>query len=359
MCSDPAPQTPRVDPAPAGAGGAGPALPLEPVDSVTLLTVCDNTVDILLTDQGPARRLSLRGSMTGETAPPLPARSLQEGKGPDLPIAEHGFSMLVEVRKGPSVRRLLFDTGVTPRGCVQNLRRLGRDPRDIEVIVCSHGHFDHTTGLSGLADWLGRPNMPVVIHPEFWTQRRLTAPGPEPVVMPTTSRRALESAGFDIVEERRPSFLFDRSVLITGEVDRTTDFERGAPNHQAWRSDRWEPDPLILDDQALIVHVAGRGLVVLTGCGHAGVVNICRYARRLTGVDRLHAVAGGFHLNGPAFEPVIAPTLDAFEQLAPDVLIPAHCTGWKATHAMAGRFPEAFVQNSVGTRFDLVSAPAP
>ncbi len=99
------------------------------------------------------------------------------------------------------------------------------------------------------------------------------------------------------------------------------------------------PDPLILDDQALVVHVAGKGLVVVTGCGHAGIVNICRYATRLTGVDTLHAVIGGFHLSGPLFEPVIGDTVEALAALDPDVLVPAHCTGWKATHTLARGSP--------------------
>ena len=133
-----------------------------------------------------------------------------------------------------------------------------------------------------------------------------------------------------IIEQRQPSFLYDRSVLITGEVNRVTGFEKGFPVHQAWRGGRWQPDPLILDDQALIAHVVGRGLVVLTGCGHAGIISICRYAQRLTGVGKLHAVIGGFHLAGPLYEPVIGAAVSALEQLAPEVIVPAHCTGWKA-----------------------------
>jgi 7,8-dihydropterin-6-yl-methyl-4-(beta-D-ribofuranosyl)aminobenzene 5'-phosphate synthase len=198
----------------------------------------------------------------------------------------------------------------------------------------------------------------VLIHPEFWTRRRIAVPGRDPFELPTTSRRGLENAGFAIVEDRRPSFLFERSALVTGEVDRTTPFERGFPVHQAHRDGGWEPDPLILDDQALIVHVAGKGLVVITGCGHSGVVNICRYAQRLTGVDALHAVIGGFHLSGPLFEPIIGDTLDALAQIGPDVVVPAHCTGWTATHALARRFGDAFVPSSVGTTFDLVAEPA-
>jgi 7,8-dihydropterin-6-yl-methyl-4-(beta-D-ribofuranosyl)aminobenzene 5'-phosphate synthase len=139
-------------------------------------------------------------------------------------------------------------------------------------------------------------------------------------------------------------------------VDRVTGFERGFAIHQAWRDGTWQPDPLILDDQALIANVAGLGLVVLTGCGHAGVINICRYAQRLTGVATLHAVIGGFHLSGPLFEPIIDATAGALADLAPEVIVPAHCTGWKAVHTIARRLPGAFIQNSVGTTFRFAAA---
>ncbi len=236
---------------------------------------------------------------------------------------------------------------------VENMRRLDLSAKDVEVIVLSHGHFDHTAGLDGFVRTVGRANLPVLIHPEFWTRRRLNIPGRTPIEIPSTSRRALEGAGFEIIEQRHPSFLFENIVLITGEVDRTTAFEKGFPIHEAEREGRWVADPLILDDQAMIVNVRDKGLVVLTGCGHAGVVNILHYAKRLTGVERIHAVIGGFHLSGPLFEPIIAPTCDGLAALAPDVIVPAHCTGWKATHALAARFPGAFIPNSVGTRFEM------
>src|SRR5206468_12469774 len=101
---------------------------------------------------------------------------------------------------------------------------------------------------------------------------------------------------------------------------------------------------------------ARQGAGRVTGCSHAGVVNTVRHARKLTGRTDVHAVIGGLNLNGPHFEPLIGPTCDAFAELAPDFLVPAHCTGWKATHALAARFPEAFLQNSVGTRFEFKGA---
>ena len=126
--------------------------------------------------------------------------------------------------------------------------------------------------------------------------------------------------------------------------------------YEALHDGHWEPDPLIVGDQALVVHLRGRGLVVLTGCGHAGAVNIARSAMRLCGVDRLHALLGGFHLTGAAFEPIIEPTIEALTAMAPDLIVPAHCTGWKAQHRLAAALPDAFVPNAVGTSFVLAAA---
>ncbi len=323
---------------------------LEPVEAVTITTLVDNVVDVLLPDAGPARRP--RRDLVSRAA-----ATMEEGRAWDQPVAEHGFSALVDVRlAGGGGHRIVFDTGVSPDGMVENMARLELSPGDVDIVVCSHGHFDHTTGLEGFIRRVGWTNVPMLLHPEFWSRRRLTIAGREPFEFPTTSRRALVEAGFDIVERQQPSFLCDRAVLVTGEVDRTTDFEKGSPSHQALRRQRWEPDPLILDDQALVVDVRGKGLVVLTGCGHAGVVNTLRYARRLTGVERVHAVVGGFHLSGRAFEPIIGPTVESLRDLAPDVVVPAHCTGWRATHAIGARLPDAFIQNSVGTRVVLEAA---
>jgi 7,8-dihydropterin-6-yl-methyl-4-(beta-D-ribofuranosyl)aminobenzene 5'-phosphate synthase len=125
------------------------------------------------------------------------------------------------------------------------------------------------------------------------------------------------------------------------------------PIHQAWRNGDWEADPLIHDDQAVVLHVRDKGLVVLTGCGHSGIVNIVRHAKALTGVDTVYAVLGGFHLTGGIFEAIIPQTVAALAEENLGVLVPAHCTGWKAQHALAAGLPDAFKPNSVGSRFEL------
>ena len=325
---------------------------LDPIDRIRITILIDNLTDPLLVDQEGVLRVNWPRAINGRL--PRAGSQVSPDTGvPDALIAEPGFSALARVDKDGRERTILFDTGVSPNGMAENMRRLGIDPGEIEVIVLSHGHWDHVTGMEGLVRLLGRTRLPVMIHPEFWSRRRISFPGLDPAQLPVTSRASLEGMGFAIVEERQPSFLLDGAVLSTGEVDRTTPFEMGFRGHEALRDGTWQPDPLILDDQALVVRVRDRGLVVLTGCGHAGIVNTVRYVRQLTGGGAVAAVVGGFHLSGPMFEPIIEPTVEAFDELAPALLAPAHCTGWKAVHRLAARFPDAFVMPTVGTTIEI------
>ena len=225
---------------------------LEPVDAVTVTTLVDNVADLLLPDEGPATRVGIAQSV----APDIPARFLEPGKTGDSLRAEHGFSCLVTVEKDDRTVRILFDAGLTPDGMIENMRRLEISPQDIDIVVLSHGHWDHTTGMDGFVKQLGRANMPVLIHPDFWSRRRIALPTGA-VELPSTSKPALEGAGFEVVENTQPSFLLDGSLLVTGEVDRTTEFEQGHPLFEAYRDGHWQPDPLILDDQALVANVRG------------------------------------------------------------------------------------------------------
>ncbi|HET6873217.1 MAG TPA: MBL fold metallo-hydrolase [Acidimicrobiales bacterium] len=325
-------------------------LALVPADAVSLVTLVDNSSDLLLPDQGPVKRAGL---LSAAGAPHLAASVIEGGEAFDVPLAEHGFAVLVTVTRAGRDHRILFDAGMTPDGLVGNMRRLNVDPKEVEIVVLSHGHTDHVTGLDGFIRAVGPRNLPLVVHPGAWARRRIAIPGVLEFELPSPSGRALAEAGLELVEARRPSLLFDGCVLVTGEVDRTSGFEQGMPFHEKATDGGWEPDPLILDDQALVVNVARHGLVVLTGCGHSGIVNIVRYARRLTGVDRVATIVGGFHLSGPAFEPIIAPTVEALAELDPELVLPAHCSGWRAGYALANRLPDAYVPNAVGSRLEL------
>lgn len=148
-------------------------IPLEPIDSLSVTTLVDNVTDLLLADQGPAKRAPQALS----AYPKVPARFLEGDRTGDLLRAEHGFSCLVTMTKSDRTTRILFDAGVTPDGLVDNMRRLELSPRDIDIIVLSHGHWDHTTGMDGLVSELGgHGQVPVLIHPEFWSRRRIALP---------------------------------------------------------------------------------------------------------------------------------------------------------------------------------------
>jgi 7,8-dihydropterin-6-yl-methyl-4-(beta-D-ribofuranosyl)aminobenzene 5'-phosphate synthase len=220
---------------------------------------------------------------------------------------------------------------------------------ELHAVVLSHGHTDHTRGLMGFIKRYGRPRVPIVLHPDAYLKRKNVQPdGHESEHIPP-SKKDLESEDVEIIEERGPTMLIGGQALVTGQIPRTTPFEKGSPNQVALIDNAWQPDPWIHDDQAIVLNVKNKGLVVLTGCGHAGVVNTLKCAREMTGVQQIHAVIGGFHLTGPIFEPIIAPTVQALKEFNPSVIVPQHCTGWKATHLIAREFPEAFIPNSVGT----------
>jgi 7,8-dihydropterin-6-yl-methyl-4-(beta-D-ribofuranosyl)aminobenzene 5'-phosphate synthase len=316
-----------------------PLLSLPAVDGVEITTIMDNSLDVLMASTSVAHRY------------PLPQKFFEQGQL----RAKHGASFLLTVINQGRRETLLFDTGVTPDGALHNIGVLGIDLSAVQAIVLSHGHADHTQGIYGFLDRLGKRRMPILLHPDAFLKRRLVFGEDRTLDLPPPSLHDLSREGIELLVERGPSFLVNGTVLVTGQIERTTDFEQGMKNQQAEIDGTWQPDPWIYDDQAAVVHVRDRGLVVLTGCGHAGVVNILRHVRAQTGVEQIYAVIGGFHLTGAQFEPIIPQTIAELQRIAPSVIVPAHCTGWRATHSIARAMPEAFVQNSVGTTFALIA----
>lgn len=111
------------------------------------------------------------------------------------------------------------------------------------------------------------------------------------------------------------------------------------------------PDPLVKDDQALVMNIKDRGLLILTGCGHAGIINTIKYAKKVTGVRKIYSVLGGFHLSGQGYEESIPLTIAELKRVDPRYIVPCHCTGWKAAYEILNIMPEKFIQPSVGSIF--------
>ncbi len=311
--------------------------PLPEIDEATLTVLMDNSIDLLMADRAIATHYRM-------------------GTDPydhPLPMAEHGFSAVIEVRQGSRHGRVMFDTGASRKGLLQNLDVLEVRAKEIQAIVLSHGHSDHVMGLPGLIERLGSRGLPLVLHPDAFLERKLILPDGSEIHIPPPKKSDLRREQIEIIESVGPSMLIDNMLLVSGEVARTTDFEKGFRTHYAKRHGDWEPDPLIMDDQCAILNVRDKGLVVISGCGHAGIINIVRYARHLTGVAQVYAVVGGFHLTGALFEPLIAPTVAALQGLQPRYVMPGHCTGWAAIQRIAQTMPEAFIPSTVGTTLHL------
>jgi len=309
------------------------------VDRVRVTTVVDNYIDSLRQDDAVARRYS----------------AFVAGKMPDL-RAEHGLAHLVEIARGGERFTMAFDFGLTPETLNHNFRELALDPSSIDALGLSHGHRDHWGGLAGfLHAWRRRlrrelPFYAGADHFEHrWQQR-----GERRVYVGRLSREEIERYAVDVRIVAEPTPLVE-GVWLSGEMHATEAFETIPANLRVEREGELVQDTFI-GEQTLVANVRDRGLVVITSCSHRGVVGICRNAVRVTGVPRVHAVIGGFHLSGLAEERITA-VVDAFRALDVERVVPQHCTGIEAIAAVAQRLPGRFTVSSVGTTFEF-AAPA-
>jgi len=311
---------------------------LKAVDRVEILTLIDNYVDLLL----PSTDIMTR--------PPL---AKGDNVLADTLLAEHGMSLLVTVYTGEKKNTILFDTGYTKVGVLHNMEQLEINIKEIEAIVISHGHMDHTGSLNGILDKIpGR--IPLVLHPGAFIYPRYTATpdGSRRLWPRTLVRDDLEQKNIEIVESKTPTLIADDKIMVTGEVERTTKFEKGMPNALVEKDGKIVQDPII-DDQAIVINLTGKGLVIISGCAHAGIVNTVMFAQKITGEENIYAVLGGFHLTGPFFEKIHDETFKELKKFDPDVMLPMHCTGWKAIQRISEEFSSGFVLNSVGSKMTL------
>jgi 7,8-dihydropterin-6-yl-methyl-4-(beta-D-ribofuranosyl)aminobenzene 5'-phosphate synthase len=312
---------------------------LKEVDSVEVTTLMDNYVDVLLRNA------------PGVTRPPL---AIGGTIPTDALLAEHGLSLLITVKRGKESHCILFDCGYTKIGVPHNMEILGVDQQQIEAITLSHGHMDHTGALYPIAKNLHQ-SIPLILHPDAFIAPRFFGldDGRRLLFPQTLIREDIEkNTNLAIQVLKSPSLLTDSMILVTGEIERVTEFEKGLPNASMERNGKVEPD-IIRDDQALVIKLREKGLVIISGCGHAGIINTVFYAEKITGINKIHAVIGGFHLSGPIFERIIEKTIIEFKKINPEIIVPMHCTGWNAITKFSEAFPSSFALNSVGTKFSF------
>lgn len=285
-------------------------------------------------------------------------------------LAEHGFAALLELKDQDL--RILWDAGISKIALIENMRRMEIDPATIDMVALSHGHWDHTGALvevlqkasvqprfkewssevtaNEIREWVDNYRVPLIAHPaafrERWGVRRDgTKIGP---ILPP-SQTELEVAGAEVILSEGPYRLAE-GCATTGAVPRHS-FERAgtSPNNFFRDGDQFIQD-YIEDDQAIIINVKDKGLVVLAGCAHSGIVNTVNHARTLSQVDRVWAILGGFHL-ARSKKAEIELTIKAIQEFAPSMVVPTHCTGFEAIGRFARQMPEVYVRGLVGAKY--------
>jgi 7,8-dihydropterin-6-yl-methyl-4-(beta-D-ribofuranosyl)aminobenzene 5'-phosphate synthase len=285
-------------------------------------------------------------------------------------LAEHGFSALIQ--PGVSGESILWDAGGSDMALIENMRRMKLDFNTITKIALSHGHWDHYAAMTALLDqmqlapkpkdwtegvseaelnaWLEKSQVPIIAHPAAFRERWLkkddgTLKGPS--VPPPQNR--WKSAGAVIIHSENPYELAP-GCWTTGHIPRQSFEESGRPKNRFYREGAdFMPDDLD-EDQAVVINLREKGLIVLSGCAHSGIVNTIEYARQFTGVERVHAILGGFHL-ARASEDEIEMTIAYIKGLQPTYIIPSHCTGFRASSQFARQVPDAFIEGVVGATY--------
>jgi 7,8-dihydropterin-6-yl-methyl-4-(beta-D-ribofuranosyl)aminobenzene 5'-phosphate synthase len=285
-------------------------------------------------------------------------------------ISEFGLSLHVESWRGDETRNVLVDFGFTPEAILNNTDLLGIDPAQIDALVLSHGHYDHFGGLVGFLQQHQhklRQNLPLYIGgEECFCSREWTAP-PVQGNFGTLDRQALEQTKLVVMYAERPSIVADHG-FTTGQI-RLTGFEEvrspSAMKVGVSQGLGCYPDKLPQDEQTKTVvpdkfrheiatafNLKGRGLVVLTSCSHRGVVNTIKQAQIVSGIEKVHAVIGGFHL-APYSEDYVRETIAALKRMDIDYVIPLHCTGELFFELAKPEMPNRLLRSYTGTRFVL------
>jgi 7,8-dihydropterin-6-yl-methyl-4-(beta-D-ribofuranosyl)aminobenzene 5'-phosphate synthase len=327
------------------------AAALRPVDALEVHVLVDNVTDSLST---------VPPGVTQEWGC-LNAHGELVLSGEALCCAAFGLSLVITARIGDTSAVLLFDAGPEAYAIARNGERLKVAFEQVGAIVLSHGHWDHAGGLlegtTRIVSANGGKPVECHVNPGMFVSRAVRLPnGGYLPFKDIPSAQSLTRAGAVVVNSPESRLLLENRFYLSGEIPRVTPFERGMVNHvkRSVIGDSWEPDPLIMDERYVAVHVRNKGVIVFTACSHAGVINVLHDASKMFEPLPLYAVMGGFHLSGPGPESIIGETVNAIQSFGLKYIIPGHCTGWRAVSAMAAVCSDdVLVPCAVGRKFSF------
>lgn len=311
------------------------------IQSVTITSVTENYVDMLLPDEPSVRRAGLAHHFDPKKT---------------CPIGENGIALHIVVHWDGYSYSVLFDTGMTGETLLHNAEALDIELENLDHVVISHGHPDHYGGLLGLLN-SRTAHLPVSIHQKAFSPRylRLASGQVAPYYNHDLTPDSLGAAGGSLVMHDSPLEI-GPGLLATGAIPRQAEFEAAntdinAPNALIQLNEGKPLPDIVEDDQALVAQVGQDGILVFVGCSHAGVINTLRYAVEITGRSKILGVFGGFHLGFPGTPTTkIDRTIEALKELDVQMLCPMHCTGMSAMMNIAEAFPQKFLLNCTGTQ---------
>lgn len=318
------------------------------VDKLEVQVLVDNVTDSLSTN--PDNVQSEWASLSAQGR-------LQSLSGRATCCAHHGLSLLISVSVAEAKHVLLFDTGPEGATFMRNAGILGVDFSTIEAVVLSHGHWDHAGGLVAAIETISKARsndrVDCFVHPGMFAERATKRPNGELLKFePIPDLDTLANAGANVVNTREPQSIAGGAFYVSGEIPRVTKYETGFPGHVRRSNDgqSWEPDPLIVDERFVSVHVKDKGQFVFSGCSHAGLINVLTRAHSVFPSVPLYGIMGGLHLSGST-EKIIPETIADLKQFDLKFITSGHCTGWRALGAMASIFGEKLVPMAVGKRY--------
>jgi 7,8-dihydropterin-6-yl-methyl-4-(beta-D-ribofuranosyl)aminobenzene 5'-phosphate synthase len=317
-------------------GMAQAATGVTEVDKLTIWVVTDNYYDA----NEPESKITKRYRQ-------VPGKSIH---------AEHGLSFYIETVTGGKTSTCMFDYGLYPVGVMNNIALLGLDVGKTNAFSLSHGHYDHF----GNAVSILRQNQariavgtPFYVGEEAFARRYVLRPGAtEPTDYGQLRKEDIEALGLKVVEAKTPVEIVP-GAYFTGNIERVTAYEKVPASFQIKRGEKLEQDDF-RGEQALFFNVKGKGLVVISGCAHTGIVNTVKQAQKGAGTDKIHAVMGGFHLINAKPE-LIQSTVADIKAMKPEYIVPTHCTGFRALVAFSRGMPNEFVLNTAGTKYTFTA----
>lgn len=302
------------------------------VDKATVWVLTDNYYDPRVRDSKITKRYRS-----------VPGKSIH---------TEHGLSFYVETLIDGKKSACMFDYGVDSVGVMNNIALLGLDPGKAEAFSLSHGHYDHfMAAVNILKQNQSRiaGGTPFYVGEEAFFRRYSLRPGStEPDDLGQLKKEDIEALGLKVVEVKNPTQIIP-GAYFTGNIERVTTYEKVSPTLTIKRGEKSEPDDF-RGEQAFFFNVKGKGLVVLTACGHAGLVNTVKHAQKIAGTDKVHAVMGGFHLINAKPE-IIQNTVADIKAIKPDYVVAMHCTSFEANVAFSREMPNEFILNTAGTQY--------